>query len=478
MISYADLLRDFSDGRAVDSGEIEASFDAGTHHIFVVLDDDPTGTQSVSDLPVLTSWGKDDFVWAFETGKRAVYVMTNSRSLSPDDAERVNNEVVDAAFEAAQEIEGDVKLSFVSRSDSTLRGHFPLEPNTIADALKVKGEETDGIVIVPAFGDAGRITVKGTHYAGNMDKGFVPVGQTEFAKDATFGYQSSKLDEWVEEKTEGQVSKDDCLMISLDVLRGGLEPVVDILMKASKRQPVIPDIVVENDLRLFSLALIEAEKQGKKFIYRVGPPFVRARIGQDEHPPLSEKELQKVIDRNKGATPGGLIVVGSHVGLTTRQLEYLRNDVEIPLIEMDVHKVIDDRTRLEHIEQLVSQVKERLRQGNVVLATSRKLVTGVDGDESLDISRRISDSLVGVVNQVIKGDRPRFVIAKGGITSSDVASKGLEMRHAFVVGPMLKGIVSLWSSEDGPAVGVPYIIFAGNVGDETSLAVVTKKLSN
>ena len=69
------------------------------------------------------------------------------------------------------------------------------------------------------------------------------------------------------------------------------------------------------------------------------------------------------------------------------------------------------------------------------------------------------------------------MIAKGGITSSDVATKGLSIRHATVIGPMLPGIVSLWSGQDGPAQGIPYIVFAGNVGDETSLAEVAEKLT-
>lgn len=90
----------------------------GDNIIFVVLDDDPTGTQSVSNLPVLTHWDEADFRWAFSTGMSAVYVMTNSRSLHPDEAKRVNEEVVFNALAAADE----ANISFVSRSDSTLRG--------------------------------------------------------------------------------------------------------------------------------------------------------------------------------------------------------------------------------------------------------------------------------------------------------------------------------------------------------------------
>ncbi|MDK7160764.1 four-carbon acid sugar kinase family protein, partial [Pauljensenia sp. UMB3104] len=72
--------------------------------VLVVLDDDPTGTQSVADLPVLTAWEEADFDWALATGSPAVYVMTNSRSLAPADAERVNREVVASALASAKRL--------------------------------------------------------------------------------------------------------------------------------------------------------------------------------------------------------------------------------------------------------------------------------------------------------------------------------------------------------------------------------------
>ncbi|MDO5672118.1 MAG: four-carbon acid sugar kinase family protein [Actinomycetaceae bacterium] len=443
--------------------------------VFVVLDDDPTGTQSVSDLPVLTSWEDSDFAWAFETGKPAVYVMTNSRSLAPDQAKAVNEEVVDAALRVAADV--GLKVAFVSRSDSTLRGHFPLEPDTIAARIEATGTVVDGVVIVPAFGDAGRITVDSIHYAGSLATGFVPVAQTEFAKDATFGYSHSDIPGWVEEKTQGKTKAEDVITIPLDLLRTDQEAVVALLRKASKRQAIAPDIVTEEDLRLLSLALIEAENQGSTFIYRVGPPFVRARIGQDEHAPLSVEEVQTSRGIAGDTAKGGLIVVGSHVGLTTRQLDQLRARRHPVELEIDVAKVLDPALREGHLAEISETAIKGLDTENIVIRTSRLLVTGTSGDESLEISRQVSAAVVSVVQSILKQVKPRFVIAKGGITSSDVASKGLSIRHAIVVGPMLPGIVSLWSPQDGPAQGIPYIVFAGNVGNDESLADVADKLS-
>lgn len=167
----------------------------------VVLDDDPTGTQSVADLPVLTDGTLEALTWALQQGAPAVYVLTNSRSLDPDEAERINVRVARAAFEAAATTGRTIDL--VSRSDSTLRGHFPLEPLVLADEARTAGQRVDGVVVVPAFPDAGRITVDGTHYAGSPEAGYTPVGETEYARDATFGYTSSHLPDWVAERAAG-----------------------------------------------------------------------------------------------------------------------------------------------------------------------------------------------------------------------------------------------------------------------------------
>lgn len=452
---------------------LHARTQAGDTTVYVVLDDDPTGTQSVADLPVLTHWEVEDFQWAFATGKPAVYVMTNSRSLAPSDAERVNREVVTAATQAAGD---DTPIAFISRSDSTLRGHFPLEPATISDELENAGGHVDGIVIVPAFGDAGRITVDGIHYAGSAAEGYLPVGETQFAQDATFSYTASSLPDWVQEKTGGQIDSDDVLIVDLETLRTDRAGVVAILRKAEKRQPIVVDIVEETDLRLLALALIEAETAGSRFVYRVGPPFVRGRIGQAVPSPVTLEEVRASRGEREVAA-GGLIVVGSHVDLTTRQLDRLRERNHPVELELDVQKVIDPRQRDAHVASVADNAVDQLGRGNVVVRTSRTLVTGADGDQSLDISRRVSAAVVEVVQRILAEVAPRFVIAKGGITSSDVATHGLGFRRAQVVGPMLPGIVSLWSGQDGPAAGIPYVVFAGNVGNAESLADVVDKLS-
>ena len=444
--------------------------------VFIVLDDDPTGTQSVANLPVITSWKESDFDWVFSTGLPAVYVMTNSRSLDPADAEKINREVVRSAMSAASR--NQVEVAFISRSDSTLRGHFPLEPEAIADELAARGVHIDGVVLIPAFPDAGRITVHGTHYAGSMTAGFTPVADTEFARDASFGYTKSVLAEWVEEKTGGDVSASAVIKVDIDDLRRDHPKVVAQLLHAHDRQPIVCDATSESDLRAIALALIEAEAQGKRFIYSVGPPFGRARIGQAEREPLSGNEIVELRAKRDDLTAGGLIVVGSHVSVTSRQLARLSEDRDLSHCIVEVPKVIDPTSRDSHIAEVVEQALAALERESVVVSTSRERITGTDEADSLRIARDVSSSLIEITQRIFAHCTPRFVIAKGGITSSDIATHGLGIRRAMAVGSLQRGIISLWLADDGLARGIPYVVFAGNVGDDDSLIEVVEKLSH
>ena len=76
----------------------------------------------------------------------------------------------------------------VSRGDSTLRGHFPLEVDVINEELG----PFDATLLVPAFLEGGRTTVDGVHRLHGQ-----PVHETALARDRLFGYISSDLPAWV-----------------------------------------------------------------------------------------------------------------------------------------------------------------------------------------------------------------------------------------------------------------------------------------
>lgn len=478
MRDEADLLAGYPAPLVVPASDVAASV-AAAPRVLVVLDDDPTGTQSVADLPVLTRWDVGDLRWAFGhevDGHRAaaVYVLTNTRSLGPDEAARRNRECVGNALVAAGET--GTAVAFVSRSDSTLRGHFPLETDVIVETLRERaGVATDVVVVVPAFPDAGRVTIGGVHLT-RTDDGLVPVAETEFARDATYGFTRSDLAGWVEEKSGGRHRREDVVVLDLSVVRAGARAVADALDGLTDAAPVVVDAVTEDDLRALSLGLAEAERRGLRVLHRVGPPFVRSRIGQTAREPLTAEEVFR--GGREDTSVGGLVVVGSHVGLTSRQLAALVAGHPLArTVELSVPTLLDPGTARAHLAEAVTAVVEGLAEGDVVLHTSRELVRADDPAESLAIARTVSAAVVAVVRGTLAASPPRFVVAKGGITSSDVASEGLGIRHGVVRGPMLPGLVSLWEAVDGPGAGIPYVVFAGNVGDDRSLLDVVRTLS-
>lgn len=468
-----------------NSGNVDNSLDvirrrlAAGREVVVVIDDDPTGTQSVANIPILTRWGVADLKWAMKQSCRAVYVLTNTRSVDQVRAARRNREVVSHALIAADSL--NLKARFVSRGDSTLRGHFPLETDVISEAMRDHGEPpVDAVLLVPAFPDAGRITVDGVHYLVGAER--LPIAETEFAKDATFGYENSSLVDWVAEKSEGRFSAETTLHVDLATLDQGPEAVAAIIRSATEGAVIICDAENEKDLRVLALGALLAEEQGANLVYRTGPPFIRPRIGQEKAKPLEINELGPSVAVAE-VQFGGLIVVGSHVGITGEQLRQLKIDhPEAKVLTLDAQVVVNGSVSkeilAEYINTLVCEVRQQLSRGDVILQTSRTVIRDDDADESLAISRRISAALVAVVRDTLDAVRPSFVIAKGGITSSDVATKGLCITRAVASGTLLSGLVSLWRSVDGPAAGIPYAIFPGNVGDSHSLSYVLDRFIN
>jgi uncharacterized protein YgbK (DUF1537 family) len=451
----------------------------------VFLDDDPTGTQTIADLPVLTSWSVADLRWALQQQTTGFFVLTNTRSLSETDTAELNREVVDALDQAATAEQ--VSYVIASRSDSTLRGYFPLETNVLAEELAARGTVVDGVVVCPAYVEPGRVTVDSVHWA-RIGDGMIPVSQSEFAKDTSFGYRNSDLRDWVEEKTAGRIRRDQVARITLtDIRAGGPDRLFEIISQLSNGQPVVVDTAADADQQVVVLALLRAEAAGKNFIYRIGPSFVRARTGQRATPPADAERLRQILstqpsdtDDARPGTEHGLIAVGSHVGLTTRQLDRLRDRDKIIELELDVPTLLDDSVRDRHVNDVAAEAAKVLRnndaESDVVIRTSRTLITGEDAVSSLVIARTVSAALVGTVREIVSQIRPSFVLAKGGITSSDTATEGLGMTRAWCRGTMLPGIISLWEPVTGLAQGIPYIVFAGNVGDDDALGAVVDTL--
>jgi uncharacterized protein YgbK (DUF1537 family) len=434
-----------------------------SHESLVAIDDDPTGCQTVHDVPILTVWSVEALQRQFAAGEPVVFVLTNSRSLPESEAVVVNREVA-ANIAAAARATGR-RAPVLSRSDSTLRGHFPAETDALSEVLG----PFDGVLLAPYFAEGGRLTIDDVHYV-KRDDHLIPAAETELAKDPTFGYTRSNLREWVEEKSGGRWRADHVPSIGIpDIRQGGPARVAAILREVTDGVPVVINAVSDRDLEVAVLGLLDAEAGGKRFLYRTGASFVKVRGGVTDQELLSADELP---GREAG---GGLTIVGSYVRWTTAQLERLRKLPDIEPVELSVPDILDPGRREATLSHVVAEASARLRRGrDAVVFTSREFVTGADAAESLRIAATVSEALVAIVRRL--DVTPRYLIAKGGITAHDVATRGLGVERAVVMGQIALGVPVWRLGDESKFPDIPYIVFPGNVGTEETLADVATAL--
>jgi uncharacterized protein YgbK (DUF1537 family) len=434
-------------------------------HKVVILDDDPTGTQTVHDIPVLTEWSVEALEAELTNDLPAFYMLTNSRSMMLDAAQAINTSIGESLRAAARR--SGRPFVVVSRSDSTLRGHFPGEVAALAGAL---GDEFDAWLLVPFFLEGGRLTIDDIHYVASAEQ-LVPAGATEFARDRAFGYRASNLRAWVAEKTAGRVPAEMVASISLDdIRRGGPVRVAERLADLRGGRICVVNAASMRDLEVVVAALLEVEAHGKRFLYRTAASFVQVRAGLAPRPPLAHEEL------GLPETGGGLVMVGSYVPTTSRQVVALLDLGGVTALEVDVTALIDDDRRDSEIARVARLAEEGLRCGeDVLVVTSREIVAGPDAAGSLGIGRRISDGLCAIQRQIAV--RPRYLVAKGGITSSDLATSGLGVRRALVLGQALPGVPVWRLGAESRYPGLVYVVFPGNVGGPEALAEVVAMLS-
>ncbi|WP_226940479.1 MULTISPECIES: four-carbon acid sugar kinase family protein [unclassified Imperialibacter] len=429
----------------------------------VVLDDDPTGTQTCYDVTVLTSWEIALIAAELRLKPSILYILTNSRSLSEPEAVDLALEIGRNLKEAAKESQRQVVV--VSRSDSTLRGHFPAEVDAVAGVLGLAGAVT---VLVPAFIEGERYTMDDVHYIVENEE-LVPVSDTPFAKDASFGYQHANLKLWVEEKTRGRIKASDVNSVSIEDLRaGGPKLVAEKLEACADGSVCVMNAASYRDLEVGVLGLVMAEKSGKKFLYRTSATFVPIRAG------MVSGKLYVPQKEDTASSHGSLVVVGSHVPKTTAQLAWLLSKGQRQTLEVDVSALLQSQDVRGKAKATSAQVDAWLAAGDdAVIHTSRTLEKGSDAESSLKINSLVSGFLVAIVQGI--SVRPKFMVAKGGITSSDLASKGLSVKKATVLGPVIPG-VPVWKLQgESKFPGLIYVVFPGNVGDEKALALVCEK---
>lgn len=439
----------------------------------IVLDDDPTGSQTVHSCLLLTRWDVDTLRLGLADESPIFFVLTNTRSLSPDEAAAVTREVCHN-LKLAIDAEGIEDFLIVSRSDSTLRGHYPIETDVIAEELG----PFDAHFLVPAFFEGGRITRDSVHYL-IIDGVPTPVHETEFARDSVFSYTHSYLPDYVEEKTKGRIPAQRVERFLLGDVRTGRDvagktSTLERLLNLTGNQCAVVDAETQNDLNSFATDVLTAVEQGKRFLFRSAASLLTALAGLPPQPVLADEMSQYV----RGGKPGA-VVVGSHVKKTTQQLQQLLTETGIAGIEVDVVQLLDNS--LEQPDKLLTQTLASVHAAHEagktpVVYTSRQELVFADVQTRLQFGAAVSSLLMDIVRG-LPADIG-FLISKGGITSNDVLSTGLALTSARLLGQILPGcsiVLSPDSHQQFP--NLPVVLFPGNVGDADALVTVYKRLS-
>lgn len=445
---------------------LEQAVEDDTHKI-IVLDDDPTGIQTVHDIYVYTDWSYESISHGFKEKNKVFYVLTNSRGFTQEQTITAHREIGNMIALVAKEQQREYLI--VSRGDSTLRGHYPLETAILKEQLEYySGQKVDGEIICPYFKEGGRFTLGNIHYVQYGDL-LVPAGETEFAKDKTFGYQSSDLTEYIEEKSKGIYKKEQVVTISLQDLRAlKIDEIANKLINITKFGKVVVNAIDAYDVKVFCIALYRAITQEKIFLFRTAAGFVKELGAIVDKPLLTRQEMITSSNRT-----GGIVVVGSHTQKTTSQVEKLKTLEGIQFIEFNSDLVLEEKLFQKEIASVIKLEEELLSQGiTVVIYTKRKLLTleNDSKEDALERSVKISDavqSLVGRLNVT-----PAFIVAKGGITSSDIGTRALKVKRAKVLGQIRPGIPVWLTGEESKFPHIPYVIFPGNVGEENTLKEV------
>jgi len=430
----------------------------------IVLDDDPTGSQTVHSCLLLMQWDVETLRIGLRDKAPIFFVLTNTRAMTPEAAKSVTQEVC-RNLKRAIAAESVQDFLVVSRSDSTLRGHYPIETDAIAEELG----SFDAHFLVPAFFEGGRTTRESIHYL-KVNGVDTPVHETEFAKDSVFGYRHSYLPDYVEEKTQGRIRADQVERFLLSEIRSSIQSRLENL---HNNQCCVVDSETQADMDRFASDVLTVASEGKRFLFRSAASLLTslANLGAQ---PIAQAEMARYVREGKP----GAVIVGSHVKKTTEQLQKLLEAPGTVGVEIEVAQLVgSDAAHDQLLKDAIDKINEIHNAGKTpVVYTSRKELTFENAQIRLNFGESVSTLLMDILRGLPSDIG--FLISKGGITSNDTLSKGLALRTARLLGQVLPGVSMVKTAEDHPQFpNLPVVLFPGNVGDETALATVYERLN-
>ncbi len=454
----------------------QATLDPRAGRKIVVIDDDPTGSQTVHGCPLLLRWDAETLAAGLAHPSPLLFLLANTRALAPAEAAERVREICRALRPALALAMAAGRIGswiVVSRGDSTLRGHFPLEVDVIAEELG----PFDATLLVPAFLDGGRTTVDGVHRLQGQ-----PVHESPFARDGLFAYGTSHLPDWVAEKSGGRIPATAVDRIGWRELDAGGPALLSHLARLERNVCVAVDGASTQQLAALAAAvralIAPGEGRPRRFLFQSAASLIQALASLPPQP-LAPAALA-ALRRRGGAGPlPGRVRVGSHVPLADRQLERLLAAPGCVGVELAVTKV----------QRLLEGPEPAVLLGSLEQAWARRLADVLAGGHTPVLytsrgearcrhageRRELGLALAGVMARLAAGLAPAlgYLISKGGITTHTLLADGLGLDHVELQGQLLPGlslVLAATASAPGGHPGpLPVLTFPGNLGDEDTL---------
>ena len=439
----------------------------------IVIDDDPTGSQSVHDCLLLLNWNYETLLKGLLSKSSLLFILANTRSLSEKEVKKRLKEICNNLYKVSLEENLKDDLIFVSRGDSTLRGHNFLEPHLINEYLG----PFDATFHIPAYLEGNRVTLNGLHFVDG-----VPAHKTSFAKDRIFGYETNDLKKLLFKKSKSKIKLKNIKNLNC-IEEYSLIELKNFMEKLKNNTHVIVDIDEFSQLQKFS-AIVKKLIKNKKFLFRTAASFLKAISNTKNNKKDNFYYSQLRIKNSKNHFLPGLIIIGSHTEISTKQFNKL---VEINLfeaVELDVEKFCkvhflkDNQTEILQFKRLILEKTRQIFKTSLipVIFTSREVKVLDNNSAQMDFYNSLALFIAELVADLKY--EIGYLISKGGITSNTILNSSFNVDYVYLEGQICNGISLVKAKLIDQNNSLPVITFPGNLGNDCSLVDVWKAIEN
>ena len=439
----------------------------------IIIDDDPTGSQSVHDCLLLLNWNYQTLLEGLQSDSSLLFILANTRSLSENELEKRLKQICNNLYKVSLEENLKDDLIFVSRGDSTLRGHNFLEPHLINEYLG----PFDATFHIPAYLEGNRVTLNGLHFVDG-----VPAHKTSFAKDRIFGYETNDLKKLLFKKSKSKIKLKNIKNLNC-IEEYSLIELKNFMEKLKNNTHVIVDIDEFSQLQKFS-AIVKKLIKNKKFLFRTAASFLKAISNTKNNKKDNFYYSQLRIKNSKNHFLPGLIIIGSHTEISTKQFNKL---VEINLfeaVELDVEKFFkvhllnDNQTEILQFKRLILEKTRQIFKTSLipVIFTSREVKVLDNNSAQMDFYNSLALFIAELVADLKY--EIGYLISKGGITSNTILNSSFNVDYVYLEGQICNGISLVKAKLIDQNNSLPVITFPGNLGNDCSLVDVWKAIEN